>query len=52
MSGNCHASARGFAKLGAYMANKGTFKGDSIMSEEAWEYIHGDPVCFEETHGD
>ena len=32
LSANCSASARGLAKLGAYMANKGTHKGKSIMT--------------------
>ena len=35
-SANLHASARALAKVGAFMANKGTFKGKTLMSEETW----------------
>ena len=40
LSANVSASARGLAKLGAYMANKGTALGKTIMSEESWDKFH------------
>ena len=39
-----HASARALAKLAAYMANKGTFKGKQLLSEEAWNKMHAEPT--------
>lgn len=41
-SANVLASAKGLAKLGAYMANKGTFEGKTIMSEQGFDNMHGD----------
>ena len=41
VSANVSASARGLAKLGTWMAQKGTADGKTIMSEEAWEEFHG-----------
>lgn len=38
------ASARGLARLGTFMANKGTCFGKSIMTEEAWEDSHSEPI--------
>jgi len=43
-NGNC--SARGLAKLGAAMANKGSFKGVKILGEKGWEALHADPTFF------
>jgi len=40
MSANVFASARGLAKMGAYMANKGTFNGKTVMSKKAWKSFH------------
>ena len=37
---NCIASARGLAKMAAYMANKGTFGGSEYISEETWDKFH------------
>lgn len=34
------ASARGLAKLGAYLANKGTFEGKTLISEETHNSMH------------
>lgn len=31
------ANARGLAKLAALMANRGTFRNETIMKEETWE---------------
>lgn len=39
-SANGHCSARGLGKVAAMMANKGTFQGTQILSEEAWESLH------------
>ena len=39
-----HASARAIAKLGAFMANKGSFQEKQLMSEEVWEEMHSEPV--------
>ena len=44
MSANTKASARGLAYLGGFMANKGTFQGKTILTEEAWEKFHGNPT--------
>lgn len=41
-SANVGSSARGLAKLGAYMSNKGTFNGKTIMSQKTWDVFHGD----------
>ena len=41
-NGNC--SARGLAKLGAAMANKGTFKGVKILGDKGWQALHADPT--------
>lgn len=40
-NGNC--SARGLGKVAAAMANKGTFNGVQILSNKAWEALHGEP---------
>jgi len=40
-SSNVMASARGLAKFGAYMANKGTAFGETIMCEDQWYKFHG-----------
>ena len=41
VSANVSASARGLAKLGTWMAQRGTADGKTIMSEKAWEEFHG-----------
>ena len=41
-SASMYSSARSLAKLGAYMANRGGLGGQSIMSEEAWNALHGE----------
>jgi len=41
VNGNC--SARGLATIAAAMANKGTFKGKTILSNAAWEDLHAEP---------
>ena len=40
---NIHASATGMAKMAAYMANKGNFRGKSILSSETVEEFHSNP---------
>jgi hypothetical protein len=42
ISGNIVASARGLAKIGAYMANGGAHQGKRIMSKEAAATFHSD----------
>lgn len=44
LSGNVSASARGLAKLGTYMVNKGTMNGKTIMTEDAWNKFHANPL--------
>ena len=41
ISAKVSASARGLAKLGPSMAQRGTANGKTIMSEKAWEEFHG-----------
>ena len=36
------ASARGLAKLAAYMANKGKLGNKVLLSENAWDELHAD----------
>ena len=36
-------SSRGLAKVAAAMANRGQFGGTRVLSEKAWEMMHGDP---------
>ena len=40
---NLHASARTLAKLGAFMAHKGSFQGKTLISEETWNELHSEP---------
>ena len=40
VNGNC--CARGLAKLGAVMANRGSFQGVRILSDSAWVAMHGE----------
>jgi hypothetical protein len=40
---NVVASARGLAKLGAIMANKGHYRGKRLLSEETWHLMHSSP---------
>jgi hypothetical protein len=42
-SGANHSNARGMAKMAAFMANKGTFEGKTILSEKVWEEFHSEP---------
>ena len=44
LSALTQASARGLAKFGRFMTHKGTFEEHSIMSREAWEDMHSDPI--------
>ena len=37
-------SARGGAKLAAFMANKGTLNGEVLLSEAGWEQLHAEPI--------
>ena len=41
-STTCIASARGLARMGAYMANKGSLGGKQYISEETWDKMHAD----------
>ena len=41
-NGNC--SARGLARVGAAMANKGELDGTRLMSEETWQAMHDKPT--------
>ena len=51
-SGANHSSARGMAKMAAFMANKGTFEGKKLISEEIWEELHSETKVSEEwPHG-
>ena len=38
----CHASAEGLAKLGQFMANRGTFQGNQLISEATWDQYHSE----------
>ncbi len=40
-SQNSHASARGLAKLGAVMANRGQLANFRLMSKTTWDEMHG-----------
>ena len=37
-------NARSIALVGAYMANKGTFQGKQMISEDTWNKFHADPT--------
>mgnify|MGYP000099475501 CR=1 FL=1 len=37
------ASARGLAKMAAYMANEGTFEGKQLIKKETWDKFHANP---------
>jgi CubicO group peptidase (beta-lactamase class C family) len=41
-SGNVITNAKGLAKMGAFMANKGSFQGKQYISEETWNLFHGE----------
>jgi len=43
-SGCSLSSARGIARLGAFMANRGTYDGNTLMSEATWEEFHSEPI--------
>lgn len=43
-SANANASARGLAKLAAVMAGKGQLEGKSLISKDAWDALHHDPL--------
>lgn len=38
------SSARALAKLAAAMANKGSFEGTKILSEQGWNDFHANPT--------
>ena len=38
------SNARALAKLGAAMANKGSFEGTQILSEQGWNNFHANPT--------
>jgi CubicO group peptidase (beta-lactamase class C family) len=42
-SGGNHSTGRGMAKFAAYMANKGSFEGKTLLSEKTWEEMHSEP---------
>ena len=42
-SAGIHASARGLASLGVYMANKGSYGNKTLISEETWRKLHSNP---------
>ena len=42
-SSSCLASARGLARLAAFMANKGTLGGKRLMGIGAWNAVHAEP---------
>lgn len=44
LSTNIHASAKGLAKLGSYMAQKGIAEDRRIMPEASWNDFHADEV--------
>lgn len=37
LSANVAATARGLCELGGFFANRGTFRGKTLMSEDSWE---------------
>ena len=41
-SGNVITNAKGLAKMGAFMANKGSFEGKQYISEETWNTFHSE----------
>jgi len=43
-SGLMLASARGLAKLAAYMANRGQLDGQVMFSEASWDEMHAEPT--------
>jgi hypothetical protein len=43
ISAGCQGNARGLAMLAAAMANKGTWNGIKLMSEETWNKMHSEP---------
>ena len=51
LSGFLNASAKALAYLRAYMANKGTFAGDTLISEETWNDLHSEPKFAESWGG-
>ena len=38
------ASARGMARLAAYMANEGSLEGKTFLEGKGWEALHADPI--------
>lgn len=40
---NIQASAKGMAKLAAFMANKGQFQGQTLISQDTWDKMHAEP---------
>jgi hypothetical protein len=43
ISAGINGSARGLAKLGTFLANKGTCNENTLMTTNAWEKLHSDP---------
>ena len=43
-SAGAKCNARGLAKLAAVMANGGEFGGQALMSNDAWQKIHANPI--------
>lgn len=43
-SAGAKCNARGLAKLAAVMANGGEFGGEALMSSNAWQQIHANPI--------
>lgn len=47
-AGFISASARGLAKMGAAMANKGKIGDITVLSEEGWTALHAEPTVVAE----
>lgn len=43
MSATAVATAKGLAKLAAYMANKGSLAGHQLLKEDTWNQLHSEP---------
>ena len=43
-SANGQCSARGIARVAAMLANRGELNGVRVLSEEAWDEMHAEPV--------
>jgi CubicO group peptidase (beta-lactamase class C family) len=49
-SAGSYASARALAKLGAFMANKGSLGDSTLLDEQTWQEIHSDPKTLTEAY--